>query len=73
MRLKATAIPTSNSKPKLRITGIGQSSRTRKPAPVASIATAMFGAPRAAAPTAAAGGDEPAARASPNRAWNWIA
>jgi hypothetical protein len=69
----AIAIPASSMRPKLLITGAGQSSRTRKPAPVATTAVAMFLAPRAAASTAAAGGEASPSRASANRAWNWIA
>ena len=47
----------------------GRGSRRRSRA----AAVAITGPPRAAASTAARGGEEPSARASLKRAWNWIA
>ncbi len=66
-------IPSTSSNAKPRTIGIGERTRTQKPAAVANPAVAITGAPFDAASTAARGGEEPARAASTKRAWNWIA
>ncbi len=61
-KAKAIAIPSTRSRAKPRTIGIGERTRTQNPAAVARPAVAITGPPRAAASTAARGGEEPLAQ-----------
>ena len=61
-------MPPTRSSANARTIGIGESSRTQNPAAVARHAVAITGPPRAAASTAARGGEDPSRTASTKRA-----
>src|SRR5262249_6142978 len=69
----ARATPITSSRPKERTRGLGESTKTAKPAIVARQAAPITGPPPAAAVATARPGGAPSARDSLNRAWNWIA
>ncbi len=70
---KATATPTTSSRPKLLTIGVGESIRARKPAIVAMQAVAIVEPAAATVRATACAPRAPLPTSSSKRAWNWIA